>query len=136
MNDRQTLPGAAVFVDRTGRRRRLLKAAALNTGIAHASHDILIMVDGDTMFEPATIGNLVRPLAGPTVGAVSGNTKVGNRGGMIARWQHIEYVGPVPAPVSASVPTPDARAGSRRRRPRPAPGRAVPVSPGSGPDAS
>ncbi|GAT70401.1 polysaccharide deacetylase [Planomonospora sphaerica] len=68
------------------------KPAALNTGIAHASHDILVMVDGDTVFEPATIGNLVRPLADPTVGAVSGNTKVGNRGGMIGRWQHIEYV--------------------------------------------
>ncbi|GGL28847.1 bifunctional polysaccharide deacetylase/glycosyltransferase family 2 protein [Planomonospora parontospora] len=68
------------------------KPAALNTGIAHASHDILIMVDGDTVFEPATIGNLVRPLADPTVGAVSGNTKVGNRSGMLGRWQHIEYV--------------------------------------------
>jgi cellulose synthase/poly-beta-1,6-N-acetylglucosamine synthase-like glycosyltransferase len=26
------------------------------------------------------------------VGAVSGNTKVGNRGGLLGRWQHIEYV--------------------------------------------
>ncbi|GAA3789805.1 glycosyltransferase [Sphaerisporangium flaviroseum] len=68
------------------------KPAALNTGIMHASHDILIMVDGDTVFEPATIGHLVRPLGDPQVGAVSGNTKVGNRRGMIGRWQHIEYV--------------------------------------------
>ncbi|MER6950181.1 bifunctional polysaccharide deacetylase/glycosyltransferase family 2 protein [Nonomuraea sp. NPDC000554] len=68
------------------------KPAALNTGIAQSRHELLIMVDGDTVFEPATIGHLVRQLADPTVGAVSGNTKVGNRRGMIGRWQHMEYV--------------------------------------------
>ncbi|WP_083975450.1 bifunctional polysaccharide deacetylase/glycosyltransferase family 2 protein [Herbidospora daliensis] len=68
------------------------KSAALNTGIAHASHELLIMLDGDTVFERATIGRLVRRLADPAVGAVSGNTKVGNRRGAIGRWQHIEYV--------------------------------------------
>ena len=39
-----------------------------------------------------TIAELVQPLADPAVGAVSGNTKVGNRGGLLGRWQHIEYV--------------------------------------------
>nr|WP_083977744.1 bifunctional polysaccharide deacetylase/glycosyltransferase family 2 protein [Herbidospora sakaeratensis] len=68
------------------------KSAALNTGLAHASHELLIMLDGDTVFERATIGRLVRRLADPAVGAVSGNTKVGNRRGAIGRWQHIEYV--------------------------------------------
>ena len=33
-----------------------------------------------------------RPFADPEVGAVSGNTKVGNRRGLLGRWQHIEYV--------------------------------------------
>jgi cellulose synthase/poly-beta-1,6-N-acetylglucosamine synthase-like glycosyltransferase/peptidoglycan/xylan/chitin deacetylase (PgdA/CDA1 family) len=68
------------------------KPAALNTGIAHARHDIIVMVDGDTVFEPDTIRYLVQPLADPVVGAVSGNTKVGNRKGLLGRWQHIEYV--------------------------------------------
>ncbi|WP_246060375.1 bifunctional polysaccharide deacetylase/glycosyltransferase family 2 protein [Herbidospora galbida] len=68
------------------------KSAALNTGIAHASHELLVLLDGDTVFERATIGRLVRRLADPAVGAVSGNTKVGNRRGAIGRWQHIEYV--------------------------------------------
>lgn len=68
------------------------KPAALNTGIAAASHDVLVMVDGDTVFEPDTIRNLVAAMADPTVGAVAGNTKVGNRGGLLGRWQHIEYV--------------------------------------------
>ncbi|MGV9770876.1 bifunctional polysaccharide deacetylase/glycosyltransferase family 2 protein [Streptosporangium sp. NPDC003464] len=81
------LPGVRVIRQENGG-----KPAALNTGIAHASHDILVMVDGDTVFEPDTIEHLVRPLADPAVGAVSGNTKVGNRRGMIGRWQHIEYV--------------------------------------------
>jgi cellulose synthase/poly-beta-1,6-N-acetylglucosamine synthase-like glycosyltransferase/peptidoglycan/xylan/chitin deacetylase (PgdA/CDA1 family) len=68
------------------------KATALNTGIGLASHGVIITVDGDTAFEPDTIATLVQPLRAPTVGAVSGNTKVGNRGGLLGRWQHIEYV--------------------------------------------
>ncbi|MFC9509430.1 bifunctional polysaccharide deacetylase/glycosyltransferase family 2 protein [Streptomyces sp. NPDC057002] len=68
------------------------KAAALNTGLAHASHDIVVMVDADTVFEPDALYRLVQPLAHPAVGAVSGNTKVGNRRGLLGRWQHLEYV--------------------------------------------
>ena len=68
------------------------KPAALNAGIAAATHDILVLVDGDTVFEPTTIGELVEPLTDPAVGAVSGNTKVANRTGLLGRWQHIEYV--------------------------------------------
>ncbi|WP_432930456.1 bifunctional polysaccharide deacetylase/glycosyltransferase family 2 protein [Microbispora sp. CA-135349] len=81
------LPGVRVV-----RQPNAGKPTALTTGIAHAAHDVLVMVDGDTVFEPSTIGHLVRPLADRTVGAVSGNTKVGNRRGLIGRWQHIEYV--------------------------------------------
>jgi cellulose synthase/poly-beta-1,6-N-acetylglucosamine synthase-like glycosyltransferase/peptidoglycan/xylan/chitin deacetylase (PgdA/CDA1 family) len=68
------------------------KPAALNTGIAAAIHDVLVLVDGDTVFETTAMRALVAPLADPGVGAVSGNTKVGNRGGLLGRWQHIEYV--------------------------------------------
>ncbi|KUL20675.1 bifunctional polysaccharide deacetylase/glycosyltransferase family 2 protein [Streptomyces regalis] len=68
------------------------KAAALNTGLAHASYDIVVMVDADTVFEPDALYRLIQPLAHPAVGAVSGNTKVGNRRGLLGRWQHLEYV--------------------------------------------
>jgi cellulose synthase/poly-beta-1,6-N-acetylglucosamine synthase-like glycosyltransferase len=68
------------------------KPTALNTGIALARYDILVLVDGDTVFQPDTIRELVGQLADPAVGAVSGNTKVANRRGLIGRWQHIEYV--------------------------------------------
>ncbi len=68
------------------------KAVALQTAARVASHDILVMLDGDTVFEPDTISKLVQPLRDPRVGAVSGNTKVGNRSGLLGRWQHLEYV--------------------------------------------
>ncbi len=68
------------------------KAAALVRGVAEARHDVLVMLDGDTIFEADTIRALVQPMRDPAVGAVSGNTKVGNRGGLLGRWQHLEYV--------------------------------------------
>jgi cellulose synthase/poly-beta-1,6-N-acetylglucosamine synthase-like glycosyltransferase/peptidoglycan/xylan/chitin deacetylase (PgdA/CDA1 family) len=68
------------------------KAAALNTGMRVSSGEIVVMVDADTLFEPETMRRLVQPLANPAVGAVSGNTKVGNRRTLLGAWQHIEYV--------------------------------------------
>jgi cellulose synthase/poly-beta-1,6-N-acetylglucosamine synthase-like glycosyltransferase len=66
------------------------KAAALTTGVLATTPRS--WVDGDTVFEHDTITNLVQPLADPAVGAVSGNTKIGNRRGLLGHWQHIEYV--------------------------------------------
>ncbi|MFF4829938.1 glycosyltransferase [Streptomyces sp. NPDC001312] len=68
------------------------KPAALNTGLSAATWDLVVMVDGDTVFEPDTVRTIVQPFADPRVGAVSGNAKVVNRGGLLGRWQHIEYV--------------------------------------------
>ncbi|WP_326607574.1 bifunctional polysaccharide deacetylase/glycosyltransferase family 2 protein [Streptomyces sp. NBC_01799] len=68
------------------------KPTALNTGVAAASHDLIVMMDGDTVFEPATVRELVQPFADPRIGAVAGNAKVGNRDTLIGAWQHIEYV--------------------------------------------
>jgi cellulose synthase/poly-beta-1,6-N-acetylglucosamine synthase-like glycosyltransferase/peptidoglycan/xylan/chitin deacetylase (PgdA/CDA1 family) len=85
--ERLRLPGVHVI-----RQANAGKPTALNTGIRHARGDILILVDGDTVFEPDTVGRLVQPLTEPQVGAVSGNTKVANRTGLLGRWQHLEYV--------------------------------------------
>ncbi|MGX1132395.1 cellulose synthase/poly-beta-1,6-N-acetylglucosamine synthase-like glycosyltransferase/peptidoglycan/xylan/chitin deacetylase (PgdA/CDA1 family) [Streptomyces glaucescens] len=68
------------------------KPAALNNGVRSASYDIVVMMDGDTVFEPDTVRQLVQPFADPGVGAVAGNAKVGNRNTVIGAWQHIEYV--------------------------------------------
>ncbi|MBT2413375.1 glycosyltransferase [Streptomyces sp. ISL-12] len=68
------------------------KPAALNRGLANATHDIVVMMDGDTVFEPSTVRELVQPFGDPKVGAVAGNAKVGNKDSLIGAWQHIEYV--------------------------------------------
>ncbi|OEV31005.1 bi-functional transferase/deacetylase [Streptomyces nanshensis] len=90
------LPGVRVV-----RQENAGKAAALNHGVACARYDIVVMMDGDTVFEPDTVHALVQPFAGPSpasggetppVGAVAGNAKVGNRGTLIGAWQHLEYV--------------------------------------------
>jgi cellulose synthase/poly-beta-1,6-N-acetylglucosamine synthase-like glycosyltransferase len=41
------------------------KPAALNKGILLARHDILILVDGDTIFEPDAVRGLIEPFAEP-----------------------------------------------------------------------
>ncbi|SHI07636.1 bifunctional polysaccharide deacetylase/glycosyltransferase family 2 protein [Streptomyces sp. 3214.6] len=68
------------------------KPAALNNGVRSAGYDIVVMMDGDTVFEPDAVHHLVQPFADPRVGAVAGNAKVGNRDTLIGAWQHIEYV--------------------------------------------
>jgi peptidoglycan-N-acetylglucosamine deacetylase len=68
------------------------KSAALNNGIRHAKHDLLIAVDADTLFRPGTIGRLARHFINPKIGAVSGNARVGNKKNWITRFQSIEYI--------------------------------------------
>ena len=55
------------------------KASALNLGIKECQGEIVVALDADTVFAPDTISRLVRHFADPTIGAVSGNVKVGNR---------------------------------------------------------
>jgi cellulose synthase/poly-beta-1,6-N-acetylglucosamine synthase-like glycosyltransferase/peptidoglycan/xylan/chitin deacetylase (PgdA/CDA1 family) len=68
------------------------KAAAMANGLSAARTELVVLVDGDTVVEPGSVTELVRPFADASVGAVSGNAKVGNRHGLLGRWQHIEYV--------------------------------------------
>jgi cellulose synthase/poly-beta-1,6-N-acetylglucosamine synthase-like glycosyltransferase/peptidoglycan/xylan/chitin deacetylase (PgdA/CDA1 family) len=68
------------------------KSAALNLGITHAKHNVLIAVDADTLFARGTIAKLARHFADERVGAVSGNAKVGNKQSWLTRFQSIEYI--------------------------------------------
>jgi cellulose synthase/poly-beta-1,6-N-acetylglucosamine synthase-like glycosyltransferase len=52
--------------------RRQGKAAALNFGVAHARHDLLLLTDASTRHEPATLRRLVRHFRDPRVGVVCG----------------------------------------------------------------
>jgi cellulose synthase/poly-beta-1,6-N-acetylglucosamine synthase-like glycosyltransferase len=69
------------------------KARALNHGLAAAKSDIVVALDADTQFEPATIARLARWFAGnDRLAAVAGNAKVGNRINIVTKWQALEYV--------------------------------------------
>ncbi|MFD4652701.1 glycosyltransferase [Streptomyces sp. NPDC057889] len=81
------LPGVRVV-----RQHNAGKPAALNRGLANARCDLIVMMDGDTVFEPSTVRELVQPFGDGRVGAVAGNAKVGNKDSLIGAWQHIEYV--------------------------------------------
>ena len=68
------------------------KAAALNRGLAEARGEILVCFDADTQISPHGISLIVRHFADPTIGAVAGNVKVGNRVNILTRWQSLEYI--------------------------------------------
>jgi cellulose synthase/poly-beta-1,6-N-acetylglucosamine synthase-like glycosyltransferase len=68
------------------------KAAALNCGLEQARGSVIIAMDADTVFAKDAISKLVRWFEDPSVGAVAGNAKVGNRVNVITRWQALEYV--------------------------------------------
>jgi cellulose synthase/poly-beta-1,6-N-acetylglucosamine synthase-like glycosyltransferase/peptidoglycan/xylan/chitin deacetylase (PgdA/CDA1 family) len=68
------------------------KANALNIGLEAAQGGVIVALDADTQFEATTISRLVRWFTDPSIGAVAGNAKVGNRTNMITRWQALEYI--------------------------------------------
>jgi cellulose synthase/poly-beta-1,6-N-acetylglucosamine synthase-like glycosyltransferase len=68
------------------------KAAALNYGMRYANGDIIVALDADTQFPPDTIRALARRFVDPSIGAVAGNAKVGNRINIVTRWQALEYI--------------------------------------------
>ncbi len=68
------------------------KAAALHRALGEASTDIVVTIDADTEIEPDAISKLIRHFSDPTVGAVAGNVKVGNRSRWLTRWQALEYI--------------------------------------------
>ncbi len=68
------------------------KAAALSVAMSRAETEIVVTIDADTEIEPDAIRKLVRHFSDPTVGAVAGNVKVGNRSRWLTRWQALEYI--------------------------------------------
>ena len=67
------------------------KAAALNSALRAAKHELVVMLDADTQFAPQTILHLVQPFQDQAVAAVSGHAKVGNTEKLIAKFQSLEY---------------------------------------------
>jgi len=68
------------------------KFAALNTGIAVSSGEIIMTVDADSMVARAAITEMVRGFEDPQVGGVAGNLKVFNRNNLLTKLQALEYI--------------------------------------------
>ncbi|QCU78042.1 glycosyltransferase [Citricoccus sp. SGAir0253] len=72
------------------------KSTAINHGLMVAAGQIIVTLDGDTLFEPQAIRMLARhfhePAGDRPVGAVAGHIKVGNRTGVLTMWQSLEYI--------------------------------------------
>ncbi|MCA1842524.1 MAG: glycosyltransferase, partial [Actinobacteria bacterium] len=74
------------------RQPQLGKATALNTGVAAARCEVIVVLDADTVLDPDFLDTIAPHFADPEVGAVAGNIKVGNRRSILARLQALEYI--------------------------------------------
>ncbi len=74
------------------RQRNGGKSSALNTGIANASGELVLCMDGDSRLAPETLRKAVRHFSSPSIAAVAGSVKVVNRNSFLARLQALEYV--------------------------------------------
>jgi len=68
------------------------KFAALNTGIALSSGELIVTVDADSMVARAAIAEIVKGFENPDVAGVAGNLKVFNRTKILTKLQALEYI--------------------------------------------
>ena len=68
------------------------KASAANFALARCNAEVVIFIDGDTVFDVDAISKLVRHFSDPSVGAVAGFALVGNRVNILTKFQSVEYI--------------------------------------------
>jgi peptidoglycan-N-acetylglucosamine deacetylase len=68
------------------------KAAALNYALDRMAEEIYVGIDADTVIAADSISKLIPHFEDPTIGAMAGNAKVGNRVNLWTRWQALEYI--------------------------------------------
>jgi poly-beta-1,6 N-acetyl-D-glucosamine synthase len=68
------------------------KARALNTGIAQATSEFILCMDGDSALHPQTLRRAIRHFQEPAIGAVAGSVKVVNRTNLLSSLQALEYI--------------------------------------------
>ncbi len=68
------------------------KAAALNFALDQIDEEIYVGIDADTVIAADAVSKLIPHFEDPTIGAVAGNAKVGNRVNLWTRWQALEYI--------------------------------------------
>jgi len=65
---------------------------ALNAGIKVAKGEFIVCIDADTLLDPNVIQHLIKHFSDPSIAAVAGNVKVGNRHGLLTKLQALEYI--------------------------------------------
>lgn len=68
------------------------KAAALDAALAATRAPVVAVLDADTWLARDALGHLAAPFRDPTVGAVAGRVRVGQRGQLVEALQAFEYV--------------------------------------------
>jgi cellulose synthase/poly-beta-1,6-N-acetylglucosamine synthase-like glycosyltransferase/peptidoglycan/xylan/chitin deacetylase (PgdA/CDA1 family) len=68
------------------------KAAALNYALERMNEEIFVGIDADTVIATDAISKLIPHFQDPSIGAMAGNAKVGNRVNLWTRWQALEYI--------------------------------------------
>jgi len=68
------------------------KAAALNEVFPESTGDLVVVLDADTVISKNFCDSIVAHFEDPSVGAVAGNVKVGNRRNLLTRLQALEYL--------------------------------------------
>ena len=69
------------------------RVSSLNTGLAFASGEIVLALDGDTSFDNTMVRNIVRHFENPNVQAVAGNLRVRNTWqSLVTALQALEYL--------------------------------------------
>jgi cellulose synthase/poly-beta-1,6-N-acetylglucosamine synthase-like glycosyltransferase len=66
---------------------RLGKSGTQNLAIPQARGEIVVLTDAATRFEPSFVAEIVRPFGDPAVGCVTGQLKLRERSGAVARGQ-------------------------------------------------
>jgi cellulose synthase/poly-beta-1,6-N-acetylglucosamine synthase-like glycosyltransferase len=67
------------------------KARALNTGLFHAKHEIIVVLDADAVLDRKALYYFARHFADPSVGAVAGKVCTTRHAGLLDMFQTLEY---------------------------------------------
>ncbi|MFH1822607.1 MAG: glycosyltransferase [Patescibacteria group bacterium] len=68
------------------------KSVALNIALGYATNEIVICMDGDTIFGSQTIANLIKHFNDDEVGAVAGKVRIVRPRNLLAAFQGLEYI--------------------------------------------